>query len=79
MTICLKQVDILEGVNILGKQGTQRSKTYNGFTHKKKKKEKKKKKQGNISIIQKTITKPQKEEEQRSNTKSMGKQYLNWQ
>ena len=33
MTICLKQVDILEGVNILGKQGTHRSKTYNGFTH----------------------------------------------
>lgn len=27
MTICLKQVDILEGVNILGKQGTHRSKT----------------------------------------------------
>ena len=43
MTICLKQVDILEGVNILGKQGTHRSKTYNGFTHKKKKENKKKK------------------------------------
>ena len=64
-----------ERVNILGKQGTHRSKTYNGFTHT----HTHKKKQGNISIIQNTITKPQKEEEQRRNTKSMGKQYLNGQ
>ena len=64
MTTYLKQVDILEGLNILEKQGNHSSKTYNRFTQKK---------QGTISIIQKTISKPQKEKETKKKYKINGK------